>query len=41
MEVLTKLGSDKEEKKKNIKDRQTKKIVPIALILNDTNLVNL
>ena len=23
MEVVTKLGSDKEEKKKNVKDRQT------------------
>ena len=33
MEVVTKLGSDKEEKKKkNIKDRQTSKIEPVALI---------
>ena len=31
MEVVAKLGSEKEEKK-NIKDRQTRKIEPVALI---------
>ena len=41
MEVVTKLGSDKEVKKKSIKDRQTSKIEPVALIPNDTNPVNL
>ena len=40
MEVVTKLGSDKEEKKKR-KDRQTRKIEHVALIPNDTNPVNL
>ena len=41
MEVVTKLGSDKDEKKKNIKDRQNRKIEPVALIPNDMNPVNL
>ena len=37
---MTKLGLDKEEKKKS-KDRQTRRIEPVALIPNDMNLVNL
>ena len=41
MEVVTKLGSNKEENKKNVKDRHTEKIDSVALIQNDTNPVNL
>ena len=41
MEVVTKLGSNKEEKKKKVKDRQTRNIEPVALIPNDANPVNL
>ena len=41
MEVVTKLGLNKEEKKKNVKDRQSRKIELVALIPNDMKPVNL